>query len=239
MIQMIINMLILKFPLCCTLKLELCVVGNHNIKSMDGLHVLISMESLWLCETGISKIESLIGCTQLKQLYLYGNAISKIENLEGLNALETLDLHSNAICVIDAGLAVISDTLQVLNIADNRIEALDALAISPRTATFKRLREFDCAGNQIRSIRELHNLSALPCLVDVAFESRDFVANPVCHEPSYLYTIHTAVHGKLCVVREMPFGMQFSRALTDFFFLCIYGCDCVNVGLVSSDLLQG
>eukprot|EP00041_Stephanoeca_diplocostata_P038931 m.1569136 g.1569136 ORF g.1569136 m.1569136 type:complete len:1528 (-) comp25298_c0_seq5:3016-7599(-) len=174
---------------------ELCVVDNQNIVSMDGLQYLESLESLWLCETGVCKIESLEACARLKHLHLYGNSISKIENLDNLVALETLDVHSNKISEINTGLFVVCATLQSLNVADNLIESLDVFTQCPQTDSFNRLREFDCAGNRIRSIKELCKFSALPSVVDVALESRDFRANPVCHEPAYIHAMHSAIPG--------------------------------------------
>eukprot|EP00727_Mastigamoeba_balamuthi_P008234 m51a1_g4031 hypothetical protein (203) ;mRNA; r:652087-653110 len=146
---------------------ELCVLAQDidTLKGVEGLPVL---ESLWLCECKLTRIESFIEkCPQLRRLYLYSNRISKIEltDLTGLSEVASL---------------------KSLWVAGNRIEHFN-----DHLAQLQKLEELNIAANLVGNFREVCALRSLQSLSSLWLQDDLYGSNPICELSNYqTYTLH-------------------------------------------------
>ncbi len=138
-----------------------------------GLDDLFFLESLWLNENRITKIDGLTNCKSLKHLYLSNNEITKLEGLDNLTELEVFWICENQVRILEN-----LDGLQSLRqfwVAGNQLETikngLDKLVS---------LTELNVAGNKICSFKEILNLTRLPKLEVLSFYDPHFGDNPIC-----------------------------------------------------------
>lgn len=65
---------------------------NNKITKMDGLSSFCNLEHLYLQNNQIEKIDNLSILRKLKKLYLGRNCIAVLEGLEGIDGLEELHI---------------------------------------------------------------------------------------------------------------------------------------------------
>ena len=156
-------------------------------------------------------------CGSITHLYLQNNAITRIVGLEALKSLQKLFLGGNKITVLEGlvacplleeirierqhlppghrlvfdppTIAALSQSLQVLDISDNKIITVATLAV------LNNLRELYCSNNQIDDFREIgglldSNWRFLECL--------DFSGNPICHRNKVITFLYVSTCINLC-----------------------------------------
>ena len=98
---------------------------------------------------GLTRVENLDGCGNLRSLVLAFNNISKLENLESLTKLEHLDVSHNALRRIEnlAGLS----RLNAILLSDNKLFRLEDL--NAMRAAAGSLRTLDLRANAMRENR--------------------------------------------------------------------------------------
>ena len=123
---------------------------------------------------GLSRIENLEACGNLKTLVLAFNEITKLENLESLTKLEHLDVSHNALRRIEnlAGLS----RLNAILLSDNKLFRLEDL--NAMRAAASSLRELDLRANAMRENRAyaglvLRRMTALQVLDGVKVTESD------------------------------------------------------------------
>ena len=100
--------------------------AQRGISVLNGLEYCVNLKYLNLGENNISDISVLDGLTNLQTLSLFNNNISDISRLAGLTNLENLHLANNNISDISA-LAGLTN-LKFLNLNNNNINDISALA---------------------------------------------------------------------------------------------------------------
>jgi Leucine-rich repeat (LRR) protein len=66
---------------------------------MCGLESNVRLETLWLCDNKIERLEGLDRLTQLKQLWIAGNQIDALRvSLDKVKSLSDLNIAGNKIC---------------------------------------------------------------------------------------------------------------------------------------------
>ena len=123
---------------------------------------------------GLTRVENLDGCGNLRSLVLAFNNISKLENLESLTKLEHLDVSHNALRRIEnlAGLS----RLNAILLSDNKLFRLEDL--NAMRAAAGSLRTLDLRANAMRENRAyaglvLRRMTALQVLDGVKVTERD------------------------------------------------------------------
>ncbi|XP_055989754.1 leucine-rich repeat-containing protein 9 [Sorex fumeus] len=157
----------------------------QDIKEISGLQSCLQLKELWIAECCLDTIKGLQECKQLEKLYLYCNKISRIENLEKLLKLEVVWLNHNIIKNIE-GLNTLKN-LKDLNLAGNLINSIGRCLDHN-----EQLESLNLSGNQIRSFKDLTNLTRLSCLKDLCLNDPQYKSNPVCL--LFNYSIHVLYH---------------------------------------------
>ena len=161
---------------------------------IGGLEQCVSLESLWITECRLRRIDGLQGCVNLKNLHLSSNALCSVEGLTTLTNLELLWLNDNSIKRAE-GLDALT-SLRVLWLCRNQISEIGpgrsrrsrthpptrrrshtrrlACVVSLASLAFnrtsialtqnQRLEELNLAHNRISSFRDILNLARLSSL---------------------------------------------------------------------------
>ncbi|XP_076268158.1 uncharacterized protein LOC143201150 isoform X3 [Rhynchophorus ferrugineus] len=176
--------------------IETLYMYNNDIAIIENLDDLISLKKLYLQNNKIGRIENLGRLKQLKKLYLSKNNISVLEGLEDLKELEELHIEKQnlvdniPLCFDPRTVSIISNSLKVLNIANNKLESISFL--SP----LKLLTTLDASRNDLNDIKDItETLRNLYYLKEVKF-----LGNPVTKKHRYKEDVITnAYHleGKL------------------------------------------
>ncbi|XP_029195766.2 leucine-rich repeat-containing protein 9-like isoform X1 [Acropora millepora] len=152
--------------------LQSLTLMGQAITELENLEHLPNLTELCVSECKLSKISGLTECKKLKKLLLYDNKISKMENISHLDQLGVLWLNNNCISEIEGleGLLCLLD----LNLAGNSITQIG----NSLNETLN-LKTLDLSANQIASLKDLTNLSQLPCLESLSFKDPIYGPNPV------------------------------------------------------------
>ncbi|XP_076268159.1 uncharacterized protein LOC143201150 isoform X4 [Rhynchophorus ferrugineus] len=161
--------------------IETLYMYNNDIAIIENLDDLISLKKLYLQNNKIGRIENLGRLKQLKKLYLSKNNISVLEGLEDLKELEELHIEKQnlvdniPLCFDPRTVSIISNSLKVLNIANNKLESISFL--SP----LKLLTTLDASRNDLNDIKDItETLRNLYYLKEVKF-----LGNPVTKKHRY------------------------------------------------------
>ncbi|XP_078381877.1 leucine-rich repeat-containing protein 9-like isoform X2 [Oculina patagonica] len=152
--------------------LQSLTLMGQQITVLENLECLPNLTELCVSESKLTTISGLNGCKQLKKLLLYDNKISKIENISHLEHLNVLWLNSNKINEIEGleGLLYLLD----LNLAGNQITK-----IGNSLNGNINLKTLNLSANRIASLKDLTNLSQLPCLESLSLKDPVYGPNPV------------------------------------------------------------
>mmetsp|Transcript_46192 Transcript_46192/g.90974 ORF Transcript_46192/g.90974 Transcript_46192/m.90974 type:complete len:1578 (-) Transcript_46192:107-4840(-) len=163
-------------------------VMEQGITSMEGLSACKNLKKIWFSNNKIDKISGLAECTALTHLHLDMNRITVIEGLETLVNLEVLSLHTNKISKIQ-GLDTLTK-LKHLHLADNKIESIGG-SIDKLT----QLEELNLSANQLSSFQEIRQLSKLKNAQVLYLNDPHFGDNPVCNLCNYhTYALYHLQH---------------------------------------------
>lgn len=161
---------------------------NQNISKIAHLECCPLLETLFLNDNRIKRIENLQNNLKLKKLYIGGNQITDVSGIKCLRNLEVVHLHDNVIKQVDA--VGMCGMLRCLWLAGNQISEigrnLDAL---------KHLEELNLAGNLISDLNEIRNLARLSFVKNLSLSEPHFGDNPVCNLCNYhTYALHYMSH---------------------------------------------
>ncbi|KAL1495930.1 hypothetical protein AB1Y20_014572 [Prymnesium parvum] len=160
---------------------RLCLATNE-IRLIEHLEGMASLESVQLQENLIARAAGLEGCPALRRLWLSSNKITSLAGLGQLLELRELWLQNNPIETLGNALAPLRN-LQVLSLAATRISSLEQLRpIQERHARGRSARAVHAAP---RSTHGQSRAQAVPTLLDLAFEDVYFGAAPIVDQPSY------------------------------------------------------
>jgi len=184
-------------------------LSKRAITEMASLRAVSGAAAIYLYDNQIVKIEGLFACRFLSQLFLQRNRITKMEGLDALTKLEKLHLGRNRITVVEgiekcvslrelhiedqllpAGEKLVFDprciiglsgSLEVLNVAGNRIDDLGDLC------HLQSIHTLNLSNNFIRSMKELQGLLQ----ANRRLQRLRVVGNPICHINKYRENIIT------------------------------------------------
>ena len=69
----------------------------RNVSKVQGLHIILNLEYLFLSRNKITSISTLAGLTKLKIVYLTNNQVTSISELQKMTEIERLELGENKI----------------------------------------------------------------------------------------------------------------------------------------------
>ncbi|CAM9493780.1 unnamed protein product, partial [Chrysoparadoxa australica] len=165
-------------------------VSNNLLVNLDGIGAWPQLQHLWCSSNVLNSTEGLrelLEDSALRHLDLSGNRLTTENSLGGLYAsgmglLLTLNLGCNALTALPHGMAASLRSLQMLNLAGNRLKALAPLA------GIKSLQQLDCTTNNLHDLMDLQKtLANLGGLVSLRGWDNPLASNPK-------YTIAAAVN---------------------------------------------
>ncbi|XP_076665504.1 uncharacterized protein LOC143367503 [Andrena cerasifolii] len=160
----------------------LIIIGQRNIRLLSAIAELIHIQELWIVECGIKEVPSFKENCRLEKLYLSSNEISCIPNLDACLSLKVLFLPGNNICDLKNLQKLIY--LEELNLADNKLERINKIPLKK-----SELQYINLAGNHLRFIRDIRNLSQFRKLKSLVFADLLYGECPVvalCNYRAYV-----------------------------------------------------
>jgi internalin A len=170
-------------------------LDNNEIRVIENLENLKSLEILSLADNKITHLGNLQELTKLTYLDLQGNAIKQLQGLEGNRKLQTLGLSSNGLQEL-SGLEHLQD-LRTLFVAHNELRQVEVLE------HLLKLKRILLTNNKIKSIRPLleHLRKGLEVKTGYSFEKTDqgvyLEGNSLLAEPS----VEVIARGREAVIK--------------------------------------
>ncbi|XP_064026743.1 protein phosphatase 1 regulatory subunit 42 isoform X2 [Pogoniulus pusillus] len=167
------------FSLCKNLRV--LYLYDNQIRQIQNLDFASNVTHLYLQNNCIAAMENLSSLKNLEKLYLGGNCIAVVEGLDKTAKIRELHMESQRLplgekLVFDPrSLRSLAQSLSVLNISNNNIDALQELAV------LGNLSDLRAADNQLQCMKDLE--LALQKWTKLC--RMDLRGNPICQEPKY------------------------------------------------------
>ncbi|CAH1772792.1 unnamed protein product [Owenia fusiformis] len=154
---------------------------DNKLAKVPNLSQNANLTHLYLQNNEVSKMECFANLRRLTKLYIGGNAITVVEGIERLEMLQELHIENQRLpsgekLLFDPrSLAVLSRSLQVLNVSGNNLDTIRELQC------LTGLTQFMANDNQLRDLKEIaHLLETWRRLWRL-----ELADNPICHKPKY------------------------------------------------------